>query len=264
MASDDKTGSGKFPKIGKKHLGLVVAVVAAVSLLIPFQNLTQNQSPGAQEAQAQQPERALKCYPITYPRVRVQDQFGTESLRPGPTKFLCELAVKHSDVPPTESQQWKMYTISGSINPGAVTLTDQFGHENVNPGKGTRLLNPTLKNDKGSLDLPHFKGYPITGVINPPTVLVADQFGVEKVDPSPATLLLTPAIKNGEGTLQAPHWKCYPISGTINPPVVTLQDQFGIEKVDPRQATLLCTLTEKTAAAAGQQVSPEPAFVEEQ
>ncbi len=243
MANDDKAASGKHPKISKKHLGIVVAVVAAVSLLIPFQNLVLNQAPLTAEAQT--PELALKCYPITYPRVRVQDQFGTESVRPGPTKFLCELALKHSEVGPEIHRQWKMYTISGTINPPAVLLRDQFGTEGVDPGKGTRLLNPALKNDQGSLSDPHFKGYPITGTINPPAVVVADQFGAEKVDPRPATLLLTPALKNDQGNLEAPHWKCYPISGTINPREVTLVDQFGTERVDPRQATLLCTQTQK-------------------
>ncbi|MGI0013719.1 MAG: DUF7450 family protein [Nitrososphaera sp.] len=261
MSIDERTNK-KHLKISKKHLSIILAAVAAVSLLVPFQNLVQNQVPPTAEAQA--PERALKCYPITNPRVSVKDQFGTERVFPGPAKLLCELAVKHSDVRPTISRQWKVYTIAGSINPGPVTLSDQFGHEAVDPGKGTRLLNPALKNDKGSLSDPHFKGYPIAGRINPPTVLVADQFGVEKVDPRPATLLLTPALKNGVGTLTAPHWKCYPITGTINPPVVTLTDQFGTEKVDPRPATLLCTLTLKSLDVAGQQISSEPKVVEQQ
>lgn len=261
--SIDETTSKKHLKISKKHLSIILAATAAVSLLIPFQNLAQNQVPPTAEAQA--PERALKCYPITAPRVRVQDQFGTESVRPGPTKLLCELALKHSETEPEGSHQWKVYTIAGSINPPAVALRDQFGSENVNPGKGRYLLTPALKNDEGSLTDPHFKGYPISGTINPPTVVVTDQFGTEKVDPRPATILLTPAIKNGEGSLEAPHWKCYPISGTINPRVVTLTDQFGkAEIVDPRQATLLCTMADKGHILSEQQVSPEPKVVEQE
>lgn len=251
--------ANKRPRISSKHLALIFAAAAGLSLLIPLQILGLGQTPA--EATVVAPEPALKCYPITAPRVTVQDQFGTERVSPGPTQWLCEAALKHSDVKPTGSHQWKMYTIVGTINPDAVTLKDQFGTESVNPAKGLRLLNPTLKNDKGNLQDTHMKGYPITGTINPPSVLVADQFGIETVDPKPATLLITPALKDGAGDLASPHFKCYPIAGKINPPVVTLQDQFGIEKVDPKPANLLCTLTEKSHTVTGG-VSAEPQITE--
>lgn len=254
--------NSRQPALRKQNLSVIVAAVAGLSLLIPFQILGMGHAPA--NAQAQQPEKALKCYPITAPRVTVKDQFGTEAVSPGPTQWLCEAALKHSDVKPTGSHQWKMYTIAGTINPKPVTLKDQFGTESVDPAKGSRLLNPALKNDKGNLQDTHMKGYPIAGYVNPPPVKVADQFGIETVDPRPATLLITPALKNGAGDLASPHWKCYPISGAINPPVVTLTDQFGIEKVDPKQANLLCTLTEKSHTVTGS-ASPEPimAAVEE-
>lgn len=251
--------ANKQTRISNKYLAVIIAGAGVASLMIPFQILGLGQTPA--EATTLEPEKALKCYPISYPRVSVQDQFGTERVTPGPTQWLCEAALKHHDVKLTGTPQWKLYIIKGTINPPAVSLRDQFGTEIVNPAVGTRLLNPALKNGAGNLEETHMKGYPITGTINPPQVQVADQFGVEIVDPRPATLLITPALKNGDGNLGSPHFKCYPITGKINPPVVTLEDQFGKVKVDPKPANLLCTLTQKSHTVTGA-ASPEPIIAE--
>jgi len=195
-------------------------------------------------------EPALKCYPINGtstnpPPVMLLDQFGNETVDAGPGVALCELALKHSSVPPPISLQWKLYLYNGTINPPPVMLLDQFGNETADPGFSLALLTPALKNGEGNLTAPHFKAYPINGTINPPPVMVADQFGNETADLGPAVFLFVPALKNGTGTLLAPHWKCYLYNGTIKPPPVMLLDQFVNETVDLGPANLLCAMAQK-------------------
>jgi hypothetical protein len=102
-----------------------------------------------------------------------------------------------------------------TIPPQSVTLTDQFGVEDVDaPNEfgqtGFFLCINGLKNsDRPPETTTFWTQYFIIGTIDPPKVKLTDQFGTVIVDPVPASWLVIPAVANGTGSIEGPHWKKY-------------------------------------------------------
>jgi len=209
------------------------------------------------------PEFALKCYAtlspepgIDPPTVQLIDQFGSENvtLNPGP-QFVCEEALKHSNVPPIDPRHWTLYTFDGTKDFGTKVLTDQFGTETLTGTLSTNLLTPATKNGQSSPNAQHWTSYNLLkGQINPGPVLVADQFGTSTLDLSTPLLFLTNTFKNGVGEPTEPDMKCYFIAGEtpipVDPAPHEYVDQFGTTSVDPVPALFLCVMAQKSSPAA--------------
>lgn len=254
----------KYALTGSVTMTLLLSLVAASQTIAPVYGQV-----------GQVPTTDLKCYPsettpsINPGPVELTDQFGTETvtaLQNFPFSVLCQSAVKN-DEGTLEELHWKVYLIvDGTIAPGVVTVTDQFGTRDMDLGTGIFLLVPALKiiegdlqNNDGIVSPVHWKCYSVVGedpIIDPPIVKLLDQFITENVDPGTAEDFCTPVIKTvqgvSSGTLDAPHLVCYAITGDFNPPIVTLLDQFGEEQVDLSFADLMYTLATKGAIVGGE------------
>jgi len=206
------------------------------------------------------PEFALKCYPgifedtVDPPVVELVDQFGTENVDLNQGFFVCEEALKHSDVPPIDPRHWTLYLFSGTKDFGTKVLNDQFGTETVTGSLSGDLLTPATKDGQSPPNDQHWTSYEISGQIIPGLVLVSDQFGTSTLSLDVAVNFLTNTIKNGEGDPNGPDMKCYSIEGEtpiIDPPLHEYADQFGSSiTVQPDPATLFCVLAEKSSPAA--------------
>ncbi len=149
----------------------------------------------------------------------------------------------------------KCYPIDdGQIDPPSISLTNQFGSEQVDPFLPVFTCEIAVKNGISPPFVPQ-SGiiYPISGSIDPPQVSLTDQFGTEVVDPSPAVWVLVPAVEfdSAEGSpigvSISAHLTFYPISGTIDPPLVNLVDKFGDDDANASPAQWLGVPTEKNS-----------------
>ena len=190
--------------------------------------------------------------------VVVQDQFGTETVDPAPSidpiaapsRFCGPVLKNPGEETVPVSPHFVVYNAIGTIDPPTVTLTDQFGPEDVNPGTALWLWTGALKFFHPTTEVPlpaiHFKEYPIASKIDPPPVLLKDQFGSFTVDPGPAVSILVPTVKNGIGSLNLPHYRCYPTSHATEIGQVPVSDQFGDQILVFNKAVLFCDAGEKT------------------
>jgi hypothetical protein len=134
----------------------------------------------------------LVCEPVD-PQVNPPPYTITETLQPGwvnttlnplvVNDFTFPVAFGNMQLP---EEILKCYRTSGTINPPAVTLTDQFGTELFELG-GMNLLcvEGLMHSDTPPFNPLHWKFYTLNslGTINPPPVTLIDQFGEETVDP---------------------------------------------------------------------------------
>ena len=242
-------------ELGKRHGVVVLGISIIFVLLLGMVPL----SAYAGSNNAQIPEFALKCYPgqfdpiIDPPVVELVDQFGTENVDLRPGFFVCEEALKHSDLPPSDPRHWTSYQLTGTLDFGTKVLKDQFGTETLTGTFAGALLTPATKNGQSPPNDQHLKVYGISGQITPGPVLVSDQFGTSTLIVGEAVNFLTNTFKNMEGDLKGPDMKCYAIDGEtppIDPPVHDYADQFGTTTVDPDPAQLFCVLAEKSSPTA--------------
>lgn len=227
-----------------KKLTLAGTIFACLSVSIigtPF---------GLDPAYAQAPEYVWVCYPIVTffnpPIVRLQDQFGNETVDLNPGRLVCGIAFKNADEPPPSIFWINQFLYIGTIDPPLVTLTDQFGSEKVNIGLSSDVFGSASVNGQPTeVEAVYWKSYPALGSIDSDPVDIKGAFGNETLNPGPAVALLVPVLQNGNGSQEFPHYRCYNVTGQVDPPEVRLAHEYAIETVDPLPASLLCIPTEK-------------------
>jgi len=234
----------------------------------------------------------FKCYPMgdTTPVnefVSLHDQFSPPPPPPGGGPGILESVVVDrgvifcNPVAKTDSRgvvtpisnpnnHLKMYRFSPNIpNPKELTITNQFGGQNVTISAPVLLAVPTQKDNlPPPSGLDHFRCYPAMvtpGASGQPTfpihVTLKDQFDKqpEEVNVLGVVAFCAPADKlhNGQITqVQNPldHLACYvfeetttaPVTAPVTRPIPVLtHNQFGTERFFVRQARYLCVPTSK-------------------
>lgn len=189
-----------------------------VTSLVIHCNPVQKTLPSGQVFPITNPNAHLACFTITAPTqptptVKVTNQFGSATLRPGQPNLLCLPTWKSLTGPPnmTPNQPpglnhftcYPVTLVSGSYAPPPVHLQDEFASASVSASVNpvpTELCLPTEK-IVGGVDYPiinaatHLLCFPVSTTPIKPQVWDQNQFGTSVVAINRTTTLCLPSTK---------------------------------------------------------------------
>ncbi|MDJ0848781.1 MAG: hypothetical protein QNK04_10410 [Myxococcota bacterium] len=198
------------------------------------------------------PNDHLACYRYDPPgepvgSVPIQNQFfpNTTELELREPFALCVPSEKRP-VGPEPVDHFSVYRASGPDGP-SVTVTDQFGSENLKLDQVNLFLVPASKNGEPILDrISHLSCHPTDGGAAPPQVIVDNQFGPQVLELGQAREFCLPTEKLiTPGSVNIDHFKCYEATGPSLGADIDWSDQFqgvGVTLLDP---FLLCNPADK-------------------
>jgi hypothetical protein len=162
-------------------------------------------------------------------------------------------------------QFWQCFNVTGGDDPReSLTLTTEFGDDDVTVRRATRFCETATKNGEGSLEpLAFYLCYTVTGGMDPneDVTLTTANFGEDDVTVRSATSMCAPAEKYVEGSyvgdLDLPSQQCFNLTGGIDPRegVTLATDNFGEDDVTVRRSNLMC---EEALVDADNGALPEP------